>query len=192
MSLPLAMGILLTAIHYLSDSIRLLGHGHRMRVASFSAGAYLSYLVLDLLPSLFQDGTSPARLSLVFVLAGFSFFHLLEKALWRHRTKSVEDLRRELKEAHSAAFFLYHFILGILLVSIISTAGLRAGVLFFIPLLLITAVSSLSLKGIHGLVRHPGHKRRCGVGFPLDVTHGLIPGAQGEPKAEFEAADPGT
>ena len=153
MLLPLALGFILGIVHYASEWLHLLGHARRMRVVSFTGGVFLSYLVLHLLPQLFTGNAFLDRVSLLSVLAGFSLFHLAEKHIYRHEAKSPEELRRELKEAHAIAFFAYHFILGIALVNVIARAGLAAGLLFFIPLLLIAAMSSLSLKAVHGQIR---------------------------------------
>jgi hypothetical protein len=152
MLLPIVLGAALAVIHYFSEKFRLVERMHKMKFVSFTGGVFITYLVLHLLPSLFVGDLLLNRISLVFVLVGFSFFHLLEKFIYRHKTKNQEELRKELKEIHSIAFFIYHFIIGIVLAGILGRSE-TAGFLFFIPLLFITGMSSVSLKGIHGRIR---------------------------------------
>lgn len=152
MSLPLILGIALAVIHYFSEKFHLLEHIHRMKFISFTGGIFITYLILDLLPALFEGGVMESRISLLFVLIGFSLFHLLEKYVYRE-AQNREVLRKELKEIHSLTFFLYHFVIGMILVSVIDKLGLMTGILFFIPIFLITLVSSISLKEIHGRIR---------------------------------------
>ena len=151
MVVAIIMGIVLAVVSYFSEQFHLLRHINRAKFISLTGGIFLTYLILHLLPQLYLGDLFLNRLSVIFVLVGFSGFHLLEKYIYHHE-KSVEALRRELKEAHSIAFFIYHFVLGIVLVSVVN-ANVWQGVLFYIPLLLITAVSSLSLKSIHGIIR---------------------------------------
>lgn len=146
------MGVVLVLIHYFSEKIHLLEHIKRMKFVSFTSGVFITYLILDLLPTIFEADHYATRLSLVFVLIGFSLFHLLEKFVYRHED-SLDAIKHELKEVHSIAFFLYHIITGLVLVNIFNTLGTVAGILFFIPLMLTTMVSSVSLKGIHGRIR---------------------------------------
>ncbi|MBL7160496.1 MAG: hypothetical protein ISS93_01450 [Candidatus Aenigmarchaeota archaeon] len=147
------MGTILAIVNYFSEKFHLLRHMQRMKFISFSGGVFISYLILHLLPGIFEASLAESRISLVFVLVGFSLFHLLEKFTYRRESKNKEAMRRELKEIHSMAFFFYHLILGIVLVGVFSRSSLTAGILFFIPVLLITLVSSLSLKEIHGNIR---------------------------------------
>lgn len=147
------MGLILAIVHFLSEKLHLLKRMHRMKFVSFSGGVFITYIFLHLFPTLFWDDITLSRVSLVFLLIGFSTFHLLEKYIYRHGHADREEVKRELKEAHAVAFFAYHFIVGIIFVNILERLGTLDSILFFIPLAFITAVSSLSLKGIHGRVR---------------------------------------
>lgn len=153
MVLPIVLGILLSIIHFGSDKLFNVKSIRRMKFISFTAGVFISYLILELLPTVFLEGKMLMRLSLVFVLIGFSLFHLLEKYVYIHERMNRYKMKKELKEIHSITFFIYHLIIGMVLVSVLNNISLASGLLFFIPLAFITGVSSLSLKGIHGRIR---------------------------------------
>nr|NIO19738.1 hypothetical protein [Candidatus Aenigmarchaeota archaeon] len=83
-------------------------------------------------------------------------------------------------------FFVYHFVIGILLVELV-TINFISGLLFFIPILFHTAVSSASLKGIHVSIRERiilkiilscstlfGVLLAYSVLIPLNVLHALL------------------
>lgn len=152
MLLPFLLGIVLAVTHFLSDKAPLLSRKNQMKFTSFSAGIFVAYLILHLFPTLLTGDIVLTRVSLIFVLAGFSLFHLLEKLVYRHETKDVDMLRKELKGVHSVAFFLYHVVIGIVLLNILAF-DLATGLLFFVPILLHTVFSSIALKEVHGRVR---------------------------------------
>lgn len=153
MILPIALGILLAIVHYFSEKFHLLSNINRMKFISFTSGVFISYIILHLIPDIFVEDIILNRISLMFVLIGFSVFHLLEKYVYKHDYGNQEKMRRELKEVHSLAFFIYHFIIGIVLVTVFNESGIQSAILFYIPLIFITSVSSLSLKEIHGKIR---------------------------------------
>lgn len=150
MIVPIILGLILAVIHFFSDKVFLVRKVYQKRVISFSAGIFISYLFLHILPVFFNENTPTLRLSLISVLAGFSFFHLLENLAYRYH-KGKEELKRRLKEVHSLGFFLYHFMVGIVLTTLLLQS--LSGILFFLSLMLITATSSVSLGNIHGRVR---------------------------------------
>lgn len=177
-------GAVLGVVHYLSE--RLSAKGGR-KLVSFSSGTFVSYLVLHLLPGLVVNDLFLTRISLVFVLIGFCLFHLIERHIYNH--KKSGDLKRELKEVHSLAFFVWHFIIGVTLYFI--SQDLLAGILLFIPLVLVTAASSISLGEIHGRIRENKFVKvflslstLLGIlaapifsGFSINILLGLISGA---------------
>lgn len=83
------------------------------------------------------------------MLVGFSLIHLFEKHIYKI---PVRRLEKELEEAHSAAFFIYYLVIGIVLVNIISVS-LIEGILFFIPITFHAGISSISMKKIHKKVK---------------------------------------
>ena len=73
------LGLMLFLVHYFTHRIRIGNRKARMRVVSFSAGIFITYFILHLLPALYGVEMDLTRISLVFVLVGFSIFHVVEK-----------------------------------------------------------------------------------------------------------------
>ena len=71
---------------------------------------------------------------------------MIEKYLYQHEEK--ERLIEELKEAHSLVFFVYHFVVGMVLVNI-TLRNITEGILLFIPLLFHLSITNVSLREIH-------------------------------------------
>ncbi len=116
-------------------------------LASTSAGITVSYVFLQLLPE-FQEGIPVLGTEIfVFGMLGFSAMHLMEVMIYRHDSH-VDELREDFRELHTASIFIYYIALGILLYRL-ATRSLVDAVLFFSPVLLHTAFSSLSLKELH-------------------------------------------
>ena len=100
----------------------------------------ITYVFLHLLPQFSQGIANVSRLLSLSILFGFVVFHIVEKYIYQH---SPEDkLLRELAIEDSITSFIYHFVIGIILVSFINQ-GVHEGILFFIPVLFYTAVSTL-------------------------------------------------
>ena len=85
-----------------------------MKNISFAAGIFITFLFLEMFPLLFQQSFSFTQISLIFMLFGFSLFHIIQKYEYKHVSR--KRLRKEIKELHSLAFFIYHFVVGIILV----------------------------------------------------------------------------
>lgn len=132
-------------VHFFSESLHISFRGRRMKVLSFTSGMFVCYLFLHLLPMLYAE--TRIEISMLSVLFGFSLFHVIEKCIYKH-AKKTSELKREMKEVHSMSFFIYHLLIGMVLVRLISE-GLTNTLLFFFPLLLITAMGSVSLKYLY-------------------------------------------
>ncbi len=138
-------GILLGIAHFVSD--RIASHKrYQIEIRSLAAGISLTYLLIYLLPELYGGALEIKRLLILFVLLGAVSFHLIEKWFYQHHKK--EKLFFELKALHAIFFFLYHFVIGIVLVAITAINNI-AGLLFFIPILFYTAASQVSLSRLH-------------------------------------------
>jgi zinc transporter ZupT len=148
--LPVLLGLILAVAHYFSERIEPRDPAIKHKVVSFIAGISITYIFLLLLPEVYEGIESLSNFLFLFILAGFAGFHLIEKHIYQHRSKEI--LQEQLRTAHSTTFFIYHFVIGILLVELVSI-NVLSGVLFFIPILFHTAVSSASLKGIHVSIR---------------------------------------
>jgi zinc transporter ZupT len=114
-------------------------------VLSFSGGILIAMIFLVLIPEVIELSNS-AEIFLLMLL-GYMVFHNAEKYLYQH-VKDKKHLLDELKELHSLGFFLDHFILGFILVTVLKLEeSLRF--LILLPIFLHTISSSISLDHIH-------------------------------------------
>jgi|TARA_Y100000310_G_scaffold241949_1_gene246096 hypothetical protein len=134
------MAALIGIVDYFSPRlIKSVKHFHA-ELISASAGVAITYLFMDLFPR-FANGL-PREHNYLFltVLLGFGLLHIVEKFLYQHYSKS--KLRKELAIEGSVVTAIYHFFIGIVLVSLI-TQDPTEGVLFFLPIFLYTSLSTL-------------------------------------------------
>ena len=146
----IGFGVLLVFVHFFSDKMSPARGPTRFRIISFAAGISIAYLFLNLLPHTYEAAHHLRRWVFVFLLIGFSGLHLTEKYIYQHADRRV--LAKELKEAHSVAFFAYHFSVGVALESK-AKDGITDGVLFLVPVVLHSFLSGASMSSIHGEVR---------------------------------------
>lgn len=137
----------LAIVHFLGEELDAATLVHQERITAFATGITVTYLFLELLPEHYKGVTVLSEFTFLFGLAGFSLIHVAERHIQTHHT-SPETARKEYKELHTAFLFFYHVALGALL-HILTTASLLTGTLFFLPVLLHTMVSSLSLTELH-------------------------------------------
>ncbi len=149
--LMLVFGVMIGVIHYSSSRMRL--HGpNKMRLLSLSSGVFITYLFLHMFPELYEIDVMLNKTSLVFVLIGFSIFHILEKYIYRH-TKSTNVLKRELKEVHAVSLFIYYFVIGIAIVNLGEYIGTLEMILFIVPVMMHAALSSISFGETHAVTK---------------------------------------
>jgi zinc transporter ZupT len=147
MLLEILLGVVLSAVHIFGEDIVNSYKKHdRHKILSFAAGISITYLFLQFLPELYIGVEVVNKVIFVYVLLGFILLHLREKYIYQHLES--ERLLYELKEAHSIAFFVYHFLLGIVVVQVIKI-NLVQGLLFYIPILLHAGVSNVALSELH-------------------------------------------
>ena len=146
MSLVIGFGVMLALAHFNNADIYLICKNYKSQVVSFIAGVSIAYLFLYFLPELTAGVKYLDKLLFTLMLIGFSVFHLLEKYFYQHAKK--EKLLKDLREIHSVLFFIYHTLLGVVLVRVFEV-GPRQGLLFFIPAFFHTAMSSVSLNEVH-------------------------------------------
>ncbi len=160
------LGLVLGLTHFFGEIVLTRLNPLRNELISFASGVTISYIFLGLLPLLISTTASIFHNQLFFiVLFGFIVFHVIEKHIYSHARP--ERLFRELKQAHSIAFFIYYIALGIVLFefSLISNSMV---LLLFFPVWLNTAFGSLSFETLDEGVK--GH-------FPLKIllsSHVLI------------------
>jgi hypothetical protein len=141
----LGFAIILSLIHYFGHMISGFIEKHHYKVLSFSGGTLIALIFLVLLPEVIE--TSESNNIYFFMLFGFIIFHISEKYLYQH-VKDKKQKSKELKELHILGFFVDHFILGFVLVTLLELSGIF-GLLILIPIFLQTLSSSLVMSHIH-------------------------------------------
>ena len=127
----------------------------RSKIISFSAGIAVTYVFLQLFPE-FVEKTIEFYHPAIFltVLLGFTLFFLTEKYVYQHYHDMALANGLELED--SLISFIYHFIIGLILVGLFLN-DVEEGILFSIPIFLNTAVHVLPLniapsRAVRGIV----------------------------------------
>ncbi len=138
MPLAIVFAAIISVIHFFSEQLNKITSPFFTQISSFSAGVGISYLFLQLLPEFIVGATN--KLFFVSILSGFVLWHVVEKYIYK--TAPRQKIFKVLALEDSIISFVYHFILGIVLVDIASKGNAEA-FLFFIPVALYTALSTL-------------------------------------------------
>ena len=146
--IAIIFGIIVALVHFSSDKIHKYKR-YKNEIMSLAAGISLAYLLLFLLPELYRGVETIQKLLFVFVLIGALSFHLVEKYIYQHSKKN--KIIEEISVFHSLSFFVYHFVIGVVLVNLLQT-NILTGTLFLLPILSYIAVGQVSLKEIHAKV----------------------------------------
>lgn len=147
--LPIIFSLILGATHFWNENIQIKQDYVRVRFISFIAGISVTYVFLNLLPEVYQGFEVFNRFIFVSLLAGFTLAHLVEKYVYQH--SAPQTLKERLGSVHSIAFFVYHLLIGVILVKLNKTDSLNS-VLFFLPILFYSAVGIVALEKIHSKV----------------------------------------
>jgi len=113
------------------------------KIVSVSAGISIAYIFLILFPEYLNHAKEDSELLSTSILAGFVVFHLIEKYIYQR--SPVNHITSRLAIEDTTISFLYHIILGIIILNFTSEQ-LTEGVLFFIPIILYTALSTLPIQ----------------------------------------------
>ena len=146
--IALLFGIAVAIVHYYSNLIQRY-HKYHNELLSLAAGISLTYLLLFLLPELYEGVEQLHKLLFLFVLFGAVLFHVIEKYIYQH--EKSRKLISDLSAVHAISFFIYHFLLGVVIVNLLNQ-NILLGALFFVPILTYSAVGQVSLKEIHAKV----------------------------------------
>jgi len=143
-STVIILALIITIVHYFSDKFSHILEKFHFKIVSFSAGVLLAIIFLDLFPEAVK-GLDYVNVFFI-ILSGFFVFHIAEKFLYQH-VKNKDVLMENLAALHIVGFFINHFIVGVVLVLTFSINEVLS-FLLFIPFLLHTLSSALSLKHI--------------------------------------------
>tara|TARA_Y100000310_G_scaffold345802_1_gene470158 strand:- start:18710 stop:19261 length:552 start_codon:yes stop_codon:yes gene_type:complete len=105
-------------------------------------------LLFSFLPEAYQNSTGLVLFAPL--ISGFALIHLLEKFFYkkfsgRFLLKKAKTLHDEM---HTAVLFIYHFVIGAVLIKILET-DLVSGILFLPPLLMFTTIGNWSLHHVY-------------------------------------------
>jgi zinc transporter ZupT len=164
---PLA-GIL-ALVHFFSESYGKHQEKYHIHLISFSSGLFLSIILLQLLPEFFKGIVHIGENIFILLLAGFVLFHVSEKYVYQH-IKNKNEMLQDLALLHAVGFFVNHFLVGIALFLVFQIESTVSGFLLFIPLLLHTFSSSLSLNHLDS---HFRRKSFFGLVLPLAPVFGV-------------------
>ena len=118
---------------------------NRRSLSAFSGGVFISYLLLDVLPSVYQVQGRLSKLVFLTFLGSISLLFLLERHIGSHRL--VYRIKAEMREEHAVILFVYHILVGIAFIAF--SPNFSTLLLFFIPVALFTAFSSMSLREVY-------------------------------------------
>ncbi len=148
--LPLLFALLLSLVHFFSKNISKKIEKYHQHLISLSAGIFITYILLVMLPELTIGAGIIGESIYLALLAGYAFFHLIEKYTYQHY-KNKRELMDELAHLHVAGFVFDSFVVGFTMVVLykISTPFTAVALLPIIPYALHSLASSVSLEHIH-------------------------------------------
>ncbi|MFC2174826.1 hypothetical protein ACFLQ2_03055 [archaeon] len=148
--IPIVLAAVLTLVHYFSERTANRVKKFHNEIMSFSAGIFITYIILEVLPELTLGTSFIGENVYLLLLIGFTAFHVAEKYVYQH-VQNKKRLLKDLAHLHIAGFIADSFILGFALVMFfgIPMTGGKLGYLVFIPFLLHTLSSSISVRHIH-------------------------------------------
>jgi hypothetical protein len=107
----------------------------------------VTYIFVQLLPEFHRITLEASEKIFIAPLIGFSAIHLAEKYVAKSGLSS-DEMRHDYAEIHSTFLFIYHGAIGYLIASLLAESTV-SGLLFFLPIAMHSAVSSLSTSELH-------------------------------------------
>jgi len=138
--LVVVLALIVGITYYFSNRYEMKHRENVPKIISFSAGVSITYVLLELFPTFTEVALSINKLIFVSVLFGFITHHLIEKEIYKHNHK--HELIRMLSLEENVSSFIYHFIIGMILVAFVNQSVVQA-LLYFIPMITFTLVTTL-------------------------------------------------
>jgi hypothetical protein len=138
--LPIMFALFVGLTGYWSNKFNIRHKAYYHKIVSFSAGVSITYLLLELFPTFTEIALSINKFLFISVLVGFIIHHIIEKRIYQHNSK--HELVKLLSLEEHIFSFVYHIILGIVLVTFYQESSLK-GILFFVSIVSYTIVSML-------------------------------------------------
>lgn len=146
MLVPFALAVVLAFIAFYGERFCLRCSPHESKIISFAAGISVTYIFLQLLPELYEGIRHLNKFLFSFVLLGFITLHMSEKYIYQHAARAM--LLEDLIRLHSASTFVYHFIIGVVLLNLAALDNFNA-LLFFAPVLFHGTATSITMHKVH-------------------------------------------
>ncbi len=138
--LPVLLAVIISFAHYYSRKFSIKHKEYSRKIISFSAGVSITYVLLELFPSFTEAAISLSRFVYISIPLGFIIHHVIEKEIYKNNTK--QELVRMLSLEETVFSFIYHIIIGIILVTFARGSATQA-ILFSIPMVSYTFLSNL-------------------------------------------------
>jgi len=154
--IPFSLVFLLSLAQFFSDRLNIERSVFREYISSFAAAIAITYLLFSFLPEAYNN--SSGLVLFVPLISGFVLIHLMEKIFYKKFSGrySLQKMKTFHDELHSVILFIYHFVIGVVLIGILET-NLISGLLFLPPLLLFTTIGNWSLQ--HAYLKNIPHTR---------------------------------
>ena len=144
--MPALMAVLIGAVHFFGEEIDEFTGDYNFFLVSFSAGLTIAYFFAILIPETSRH--SVFGVDNLSILAGLSIFYIIEEAIYK-RDQNFGEIKYNFKEIHTVFVGLYYAAVGTVMVFLFETSSMQQLLLFFIPVLIHTAVNSLAMKEMH-------------------------------------------
>ena len=133
-ALSLVLAGILSFADYVTEHIFSQKLRTNQKLVSFSAGAAIAYIILNLFPEIATFSSIYGNSLFLYVLSGFVTLNLVEQYVYKEIGK-LKNKSTYHKSIHVAYFFIYNFLVGVVLVNFTSK-GLAQTLLFYIPFFL--------------------------------------------------------
>jgi hypothetical protein len=140
-AVPLLLAFIISIAEYFSKSLNLDEKGYHRRIISFTAGVSITYILLELIPIFAEGALALQKPLFLALLLGFISHHIIEKEIYKHNRS--HELIKKLSSAENIFYFIYHIVLGIVLVTLINQ-DFAEGIFFFVSIFAYTLASNLA------------------------------------------------
>ena len=147
LDLALLFGVVILFVHFFSDKLREIYIKHKKGLVSFSGGILVAYIVLYILPAIYQVQGRLSKVAFASVLVGMGVFFAIDRYISKH--KLIYKVKAEIREEHAVALFIYHILIGIAFINF--STSLLDLFIFFVPLVLFTVFSSVSMIEVYDI-----------------------------------------
>lgn len=147
---PLFLALIVSFAEYFGKSLDLQKKAYYRKIVSFTAGISVTYILLELFPAFAAGAFEIHKLLFLSLLIGFISHHVIEKEIYKHNR--AHELVRMLSIEENTFYYVYHVVLGIVLVALMNRNP-SEGIFFFVSILAYTVASNLPSSP------HPSRRR---------------------------------